>query len=235
MVRSAVLTYDGTRLHSGGAHVIRAKSAEAGGSALENFRLRCTDALAPDLVRVDLRNSEEHRKFVASAHDACVERFGQPIADFGRRPGGTSNWFLDAANFVPALRLVDLLQPIPVEVPFGILAVTYKISFRFLHPTSRATMPFQQQEDYLNREGDYYRYLGSTYLEAVFSDRHAVSVFFSLPFATWNEEVATFVRSIQNELPFRISERRWKRWHLNKQGTNYVGRRIAVSWEAATT
>ena len=52
MVRSAVLTYDGTRLHNGGAHVIRAKSAEAGGLALEKFRLKCTDALAPDLVRV---------------------------------------------------------------------------------------------------------------------------------------------------------------------------------------
>lgn len=231
MVRSAVLTYDGTRLHNGGAHVIRAKSAEAGGLALEKFRLKCTDALAPDLVRVDLRNSEEHRKFFASAHDVCVERFGQPTADFGRRSGGTSNWFLDVANFAPALRLVDFLQPIPVEASFGILAVTYKISFRFLHPASGAIMPFQRQEDYLNCEADYYRYLGSTYLEAAFSDRHSVSVFFSLPFEDWNEEVAAFVCSIQNELPFRISEKRWKRWYLNKLGTNYVGRRIAVSWK----
>lgn len=234
MPRRAVLTYDGTRLHRGGAHVIRATSAESGGEALEQFRVKWTDAATPSMVRMDLTNAPQHKTFVAMAHALCTEKLGAPTANFAERTGGTSNWFVERSQLPSALRILDVLQPIPIVDLVGILAVTYKIEFRFLALNSRLPLPFQRRDDYLNAEADYYRFLGHSFLEAQFSAHSIISAFFSLPFEDWTDEVARYVRTLQGELPFKISDKRWKRWHLNRSGSGYAGRRISVSWKAQT-
>ncbi len=234
MPRKAALAYDGTAWHSGGWQSLKAKKAVAGGDALERFRQTCTDAENPILVRVDLRNAPQHAGVVEIARRRLLQEFGEPTADFGRHPGGTSNWFLTQPQLHPALRIVDDMQPIPIGDVFGILCVSYKIEFRFLQRSSRLPLPFQEQADYLNAEVEYNRFLGASFLIAEFSTRHVVSSFFSLPFEDWNDDAAAYIRFLQAELPFRISDKRWKRWHLNNASTNYVGRKIAVSWEPPT-
>lgn len=230
MPRRAALTYDGTASHSGGWQSLKTKKAVAGGDALELFRQHCTDAANPILVRVDLQNAPQHGHAVEAARRRLLQEFGEPVADFGQRPGGTSNWFLTQSQLRSALGIVDDLQPIPSGDLFGILSVTYKIEFRFVQMASRLPLPFQEQANYLNAEVEHNRFLGMSFLIAMFSSRHVVSSFFSLPFENWNEDAAAYVRFVQAELPFRISDGRWKRWHLNNAATNYVGRRVAVSW-----
>lgn len=230
MPRAAVLAYDGTRWHSGGVQALKTKKAAAGGEALERFRQNCTDAVQPLFVRVDLRNAPGHGRAYSDAHSRLRREFGEPRADFGRQSGGMSNWFLKPTEFLPALRIVDDVQPIPVDGVFGILSVEYKIEFRFLDMSSRRPLPFQEREDYVNAEADFDRFLGKSFLSVEFSTRHTASSFFSLPFEDWNDDVAAYVRFIQAELPFRISDRRWKRWQLNKAGTRYFDRKISVSW-----
>lgn len=232
MPRQAVLTYDGTRLHSSGAHAMRATTSVAAGEALENFRLRCTDAPPATFVRIDLRNSGVASKaYIASVHSRFAERFGPPRADYGRRDGGMSNWFIDDSLLLTALRLLDELRPIPADsFGFGALSVNYKLDFIFRDAATNALLPFQRQEDYLNFEAEHERYFGRSYVSAEFSARSCVSAFFTLPFEDWNAEAANHVRFIERELPFRISEKRWKRWHLTKTGTSYLGRKIRPSW-----
>jgi hypothetical protein len=230
MPRKAALTYDGTSWHRGGWQSLKTKKAVAGGDALEWFRQHCTDAANPSLVRVDLLNAPQHDQVVEAARRRLLHEFGEPIADFSQRPGGTSNWFLTQSQLRSALAIVDDLQPIPNGDLFGILSVTYQIEFRFLQMASRFPLPFQEQADYLNAEVEYNRFLGTSFLLAMFSSRHVVSSFFSLPFENWNDDAAAYVRFLQVELPFRISDKRWKRWHLNNAASNYVGRRVAVSW-----
>src|SRR5262245_1051951 len=147
MPRAAVLTYDGTSWHSSGAQSLKPKTAVAGGEALERFRVECTDAKQPLLVRVDLRNSGNAR-FFDHAQRRLVQEFGQPAADFGRHAGGMSNWFLQPTQFLPALRVLDALQPIPPVEFFGALSVEYKLEFRFLDSSKRRPLPFQEREDY---------------------------------------------------------------------------------------
>jgi hypothetical protein len=230
MPRQAALTYDGTSWHRGGWQSLKTKNAVACGAAFERFRQHCTDAASPTMVRVDLQNTPQHGGAFEAAHQRLLQEFGEPVADFARRSGGTSNWFLTLPQLRSALSIVDALQPIPAGSLFGILSVTYKIEFRFLQRASRSPLPFQEQADYLNAEVEYNRFLGTSFLIAMFSNRHVVSSFFSFPFEDWNDDAAAYVRFVQAELPFRISERRWKRWHLNNAATSYVGRRVAVSW-----
>ena len=230
MPRQALLTYDGSSFHPSGAQKPRMKSAVAIGSALESFRQKCTDAKGPQLVRLDLVNAKEHAKFVSNARASVSGQFGNPRADLGQRIGGTSSWFLDASQFLPALKIIDELQPIPEFNFSGVLLVHYKLEFRFLQPSANSPLPYQDREQYLYAEGDYDRLLGQSVISTTFSAQHSVSSFFSFPFENWSEESASLARSVQAEIPFRISDKRWKRWHLNKAASGYVGRRLAVSW-----
>lgn len=95
------------------------------------------------------------------------------------------------------------------------------IEFRFVQMARRLPLPFQEQADYLNAEVEHNRFLGMSFLIAMFSSRHVVSSFFPLPFENWNEDAAAYVRFVQAELPFRISDKRWKRWHLNKAAVRF--------------
>lgn len=237
MARSATLTYDGSRLHSSGPHVVRSKSTESIGLAVEAFRCGFTDATRPTLIRIDLQNIDQKLKaFVAEAHARCAERFGEPAADFGRKTGGTSNWFLDQSQLLPALGLLDSMRPIPAdELGFGVFKVGYRIDFRFVDPVTRERLPFQEPTDYLNFEAEYRRFLGKSYLDAELSERSLVSAFFCLPFERWDERSEEYVCAVQADLPFRISEKRWKRWHLNKSSTGYVGRKLPVALPRSKT
>jgi hypothetical protein len=204
MAKSATVTYDGSRLHSSGAHIVRSKSTESIGLALEAFRCGFTDATRPTFIRIDLQNIDERLKaFVAEAHARCAKRFGEPAADFGRKTGGTSNWFLDQSQLLPALSLLDSMRPIPAdELGFGVFRVSYRIDFRLVDPVTRERLPFQEPTDYLNFEAEYNRFLGKSYLDAELSERSLFSAFFSLPFEQWDERSEGYVCAMQADLPF---------------------------------
>ena len=229
--RRAVLTYDGTRLHSSGAHVVRAKSFVAAGEALDKFRLRCTNAPPPVLIRMDVKNSVGMPpSLLASVSARCSEAFGKPAA-VGEGPNGMTNWFLTEAQLMSALGIMDGLVPIPTDqYRFGAFNLSYKLEFAFRSPVSGEVLPFQRQEDYLNFEGDYERFLGRSVLAVDFSAQSYASAFFSFPFEEWSREASELATFIQADLPFRISDKRWKRWSLTKSGQTYVGRKVAVSW-----
>jgi hypothetical protein len=231
MPRSAVLTYDGTRLHSSGAHAVRANSFVSAGEALEKFRLRCTNSPPPLLIRLDIRHSAAAPSpLLASVGKRFSASFGKPAA-VGKKPDGMTNWFLTEAQLMPALEVMDSIGPIPAdEHGFGVFNLSYKLEFAFRSPISGEVLPFQSQQDYLNYEGDYERFLGRSVLAVDLSAQSYASAFFSFPFEEWSSDAAELARSIQAELPFRISEKRWKRWTLTKSGQTYVGRKLAVSF-----
>jgi hypothetical protein len=147
------------------------------------------------------------------------------------KPNGMTNWFLTEAQLMSALQIMDSIGRIPSdEHGFGVFNLSYKLEFAFRSPASGEVLPFQRQEDYLNFEGDYERFLGRSVLAVEFSAQSYASAFFSFPFEEWSNEARELVRFIQAELPFRISEKRWKRWSLTKSGQTYVGRKVAVSF-----
>jgi hypothetical protein len=225
-----VLTYDGTWLHSSGAHVVRAKSFVAAGEALETFRLKCTNSASPVLVRLDLANSAATSTFLNSVSAQCTKIFGPPSA-VGKSAGALTNWFLSEAQLSSALEIMDRLNQIPADKHgFGVLSLSYKLEFAFRSAATGEVLPFQSQQDYLNWEGDYERFLGRSVLTVDLSAHSHASAFFSFPFEEWSSEAAHLAWFIQSALPFRISEKRWKRWSLTKSGQSYVGRKVAVSF-----
>jgi hypothetical protein len=124
--------------------------------------------------------------------------------------------------------VLDEHRPIPAdEFGAGVLELHYSLDLRFRNPQDGCLLPFQGETYYLGFAAADARYLGCSYLRAGFSNRHHVSVFFSLPFEEVDDRLRGFVFSIQRELPFALSGKHWKQWRLNGARTGYIGRKIS--------
>jgi hypothetical protein len=99
--------------------------------------------------------------------------------------------------------------------------------FRLTDPQTGSVLPHQDRMDYLHFEVEHRLYLGTSTLYARFSSVSTVSLFFSLPYEEVGPALRDHVRFLQSNLPFTLSANHWKRWHINKAGTRYVGRRIS--------
>src|SRR5262249_7698087 len=99
--------------------------------------------------------------------------------------------------------------------------------FHFIDPKSRMPLPHQERDEYLNFEAGSCLYLGSSTLYALLSSKSSVSVFFSFPYENVTKELKDYVQFLQSHLPFRMSGKHWKRWHINKTHTGYVGRKVS--------
>jgi hypothetical protein len=119
--------------------------------------------------------------------------------------------------------------PKTTNMIFGPMSLHITTKFRFVSPVTQEPFPFQHRKDFLNFQPDYRFYLGESVLYAILSSKSTNSVFFSIPFEEQTKEFDDYKQFLQNNLPFRFSDKTWKRWHINKKRTGYVGRKIEIN------
>jgi hypothetical protein len=230
MTRTAIITYDGLPISSGGAHQLRTHGPREAWSSVEPFLKKCTDYAAPKSLFVEVFEGQAIPK---SFSDQVKKRFSQDLGNPKTRVVGKSTgnqYDVSLEQFNEVLDFLDGLQPYPpspLDSHFGPVTLNLLADFRFIDQTSRMPLPHQDRNEYLNFEAGYRLYLGCSTIYAILSSKSTVSVFFSLPYEEATKELKDYVRFLQSHLPFRMSDKHWKRWHMNKALTGYIGRKIS--------
>lgn len=225
-----LITYDGLPIASGGAHRLRSRGFTAAWTLIEPFLGRCTDFDRPRDIIVELLEDGDtpnatlqplKRRFSAQFPMKRSRRVG---AAMGRQ------WSATTADLTLLLQDLDAVRSFP-DARLAPLTLNLTAEFRFVDPHTRTILPFQGPSHYLGQAAGSGRVLGASYAFARLAKRSTVSVFFSLPFAELNTTCRAYVDFLAQHVPFRLSDRGWKIWALNKRGTRYVGRRLPISPE----
>lgn len=230
MARRGVITYDGLPISSGGAHKLRSGGFVAPWAQIEHFLRACTDFERPEEIVIELIEG-------GGASSALVaplkERFSERFSALRSRRIGTAmghQWLAGPAGLAVLLQELETIHPLP-DIAAASLTVNVTAAFRFVDPHARAVLLFQSPSDYLMQTVGDRAFLGSSRAFARLAAHPTVSVFFSLPFPEMSAEFRAYVEFLRDHAPFRLSDRHWKIWTLNRRGTRYAGRRLSFGPE----
>ncbi len=227
MAVRAVITYDGLPISSGGAHTLRMRGPKAVHAAITQFATTCSDYTRPTQLYVELLKGKEiPRSFSAMVERKFLLDFGAPRRTRALGQAIGTQWDIPKERAEDVLTLLEGPQPLPTDRLYP-LALNLVANFRLIDPQGGSVLPRQERTDYLHFEAAPGLYLGTSTLYARLSAVSTVSVFFSLPYEELGPALREHVRFLQTHLPFKLSAHHWKRWHINKAGTRYVGRRIS--------
>jgi hypothetical protein len=227
-MRPALITYEGLPLSSGGAHRLRTKGFVNAWRIIEHFLKERTDFARPEEIVIELLEG-------ASLPDEFVtplkQRFTLEFPVVRSRAVGEAvgrQWSVGRERLPALLQELEAVQPLP-DFFVQPLAVDVALKFRLVDRSTRKPLPFQNPSDYLHQDAGcagHQLSLGSSVASARISTRSTLFVFLSLPFAEVSAELRDYVEFLGSAAPFTFSEKHWKVWTLNREGSGYVGRRI---------
>lgn len=227
MIRQGVITYEGLPISGGGAHKVRTKGFVQAWARIEHFLKECTAFERPDEVLVELL---EGGGLPASFVEPLKQRFllEFPVVRSRARGEAIGHQFsVDRERFPALLQELESVQQPPPHFGLWPLKVHVTVKVRFVDPTTRKILSFQDPADYLNQDAriaGHRLLLGSSVLYPILSARSTAFVFFSLPFVEADSEFRHYVAFLSKHVPFTFSRRHWKVWTLNKRRERYVGR-----------
>jgi len=234
MTLRGLITYDGLPIASRGAHTLRSRGFTAAWILIEQFLRRCTDFERPREVILELLEG-------AAARGAVVmplkRRFSEQFPMVRSRRVGAAvgyQWSAATTDLTVLLQDLDAVRLVLPDVAIAPLTLNVAAEYHFIDPHTREVLPFQGAAHYLGQDVGSGRFLGASYAFARLGTRSTVSVFFSLPFAEMSAACRAYTEFLAEHAPFRLSDRRWKIWALNKRGTRYVGRRLSLNPEPPT-
>ena len=228
MTRPGLVTYEGLPLSSGGAHKLRTKGFVDAWRRVEHFLKECTDFAVPEEVVIELL---EGAGLPAAFVTPLKQRFMLEFPVVRSRAVGDAvghQWSVARERLPALLQDLESVQPLP-DFLVQPLIVHVALKFRFVDRLTRKTLPFQSPSDYLQQDArcaGHRLSLGSSVASAGLSTRSTLFVFFSLPFAEVNAEFRNYVDVLATAAPFTFSDKHWKVWTLNREGSRYVGRKM---------
>jgi len=231
MPRESLITYDGLRISSGGAHRLAVDTCASAWAQVVHFLKSCTDFDSPEQIILELL---EHPSIPRNFLQSVRHRFGEGYTFARSRVVGNCmghQWLIAPEQLNSTLEYVDSFELLPKLPLAGVSPLTIypTMKFRFVDPASRELLPFQNPSDYLNQDAAYAGhkvYLGSSMASAGLSKRSTLSVFFSLPFLDVSAEFFRYAEFLTRHAPFKFSEKQWKIWKLNGTGSTYVPRKM---------
>jgi hypothetical protein len=221
MTHTEIITYQG--LPKGRTHRLRSRSSLAAWRAIQVFLRDCASDPKPRVLRLDLQKSEGE----TSDLDAAIRVLGLP--NTGASGGQTEyNWLLDDARFEIAVNCLDSQRQGHGSPWQPRMQCFCSYDFHLKDPDTDRPLQNQGTGNYLNFEVDGEHLLGQCSLRAWLNDEsRSLYIFLSFPFSDVSSAgFLEYVDFIQRRLPFRLSAAHWKRWHINKRGDAFVGRRI---------
>jgi hypothetical protein len=200
------------------------------------FLAAFTTCEEPDDVRFLLaEGSHVEGSFFEEARGGLSREFGSAtrrLSVSGALEEHEHAWRVEPDQIGDALALMDQLPAIPEHLGRGLLVLSIDSVFLLRDPETGQLFPAQGPDLYGGQEADWKLRLGQSRAYLRLSHRSTCALFLSLPFPDVTPDVLAFVRQVQQALPFRLSPAAWSRWQLNRQGTQYYKRRLALDAHA---
>ncbi len=231
MPRNAIITYDGLPISHGGGHTLRVKDPKSAWKKVSHFLHTCTDFSKPESIYVRiLKGPSIPSSFSRKTIFGCLLKYGFPRVE---KFLGYA-WYDFRLPYSQLNEVLDLVERTCKKIPstqnmiYGPISLHITTKLKFINPETNAPLPFQTKQDYSNFQPNYRFHLGESVLYSILSSKSTTSVFFSIPFEEQTPKFLEYAQHLQKHLPFRFSTKTWKRWHLNKKQTGYVGRKIPM-------
>lgn len=214
----SVVVYDGLPISSGGAHGLRRLDATAAIEAWRGFLDACTEQAS--LVT---------RFTVADGVKPPRDVLRQLKSRFGQQHEWLDPWFpFGPERLDEAAEWMQQVAPNVTDAQgYSSLYLTADASFLLKRPDGVGLWHGQSRDRFGGFETPGGIRLGECTTRLAISAHRSMSLHLSLPLAT-DDEVAQVQRWLEPHLPFRLSDKHWTRWTLNRNGRSYSGRRVAV-------
>lgn len=232
-LRAALITYDGL---PSGAHSLGQQGAVQVRRSIFGFLTDCASVLHQgqelSVYGVGRKPTKPEKEMLGEARS----RFGKPTArktgPYGEMRDNAfmlrSDQVADAAEWVASHRSMP-----PIDLGYGwvwpSLRVRLSVLFTLVDPLTGTTLPYQGTEHYGGQGFDGYcaSGLGESRMNVGLTNGKCwCYVALSFPFEEATEELWAYVGQLQRFLPFKLSDKHWTRWQLNKAGTAYFNRKI---------
>jgi hypothetical protein len=148
---------------------------------------------------------------------SLMKTFGLPKIDLYNSVGIEMSKIYYSVQFHNIDKALALLY----DEPQAILSILWK--FKFIDPVSRQIIPSQEKIPILDE-----RVANSQIYTRLSKTKSTISPWFALPFAEMNDLNRLYIEQIKSSLPFKLSDKSWRKWHLSKNG-NWIPRMLNVS------
>ena len=218
----SVVVYDGLPISSGGAHSINRLSPDQALQAWRRFLQTCAQHVEVDaVIRVDDQPGPP-------ASRQTLDRLDRAFPT--RRETSVQLRHVPEDRIDQAVELMAEISPQPAD-QWGNAAVHLFIEARFLlrHPADGGGLwPGQGRDQF----GDFTTpsgvMLGISSARLTIGHARSMGLMLTLPMAS--DADLTLIRPwLQDHLPFRLSDKHWTRWTLNKNGNTYRPKRLTHS------
>ncbi len=215
----SAVVYDGLPIASGGAHAINRLSAREALTAWRGFlESRAHAVSVTGLLRVDNGPGPAADPGVLRALEAAFPTRSESFVRLHPVPEG---------RIEDGVELMEEISPQPAD-RWGNVAVSLGFDAQFLlrSPQGDGPWPGQDRDLFGCFETPTGVRLGNSLGRLTINNRRAMGLMLSIPTAT-DDDLTVLRPWLQERLPFRLSDKHWTRWTLNKNGKTYRPKRLA--------
>jgi hypothetical protein len=148
---------------------------------------------------------------------SLMKTFGLPKIDLYDSVGIAMSKFYYSVQFHNVDKALELLY----DEPRAILSILWR--FKFIDPVSKQLIPGQEKIPIIDE-----RVANSQIYTRLSGAKSTISPWFAFPFADMNDYNRVYIEQIMSSLPFKLSDKSWRKWHLSKNG-NWIPRMLNVS------
>ena len=141
-----------------------------------------------------------------------IKAFGLPKIDLYKSVGVDLSRIYFNVKFHDIEKALELLN----DEPKAIVSILWR--FRFIDPISREVIPNQEMIPIIDE-----RVVNSQIYCRLSGTKSTISPWLAFPFSEINDLNRTYIENIQKSLPFKLSDKSWRIWHLSKKG-NWIPR-----------
>jgi hypothetical protein len=231
-LRPALITYDGL---PSGPHSLGRQDAVQVWRSVSSFLADCATMTHQSQVLSVYGLGRKPGKDEKSVLREARSRFGKPE----RRQTGPHGEMRENAFMLRFDQISDIADWVadrpmpPIDLGYGwtwpTLRATVSLLFTLVDPLTDADLPYQGTEHYGGQGFDGYcaSGLGESRMNVGLTNEKCwCYVALSFPFEEATEAFWAYVERLQRHLPFKLSDKHWTRWQLNKAGTAYRNRKI---------
>jgi hypothetical protein len=218
------ISYEGLPIRTGGAHSLGTKDHREILDSVNGFLNKFSNTSEPDLVNLTFYNSR-HKKYSTFKNIIYIIRhfglrFSQSRWDLKEYIQKFWTWKINNSQLDKVLQIISDLSGLP-DNDYGPIVLGILWKFKFVDLTSKEILPDQDAIP----EIDSRLHNSQIYLRV--GKKSTISVWFTLPFDSF-ENHKDYIEKMENELPFKFSEKHWHQWTLSKNG-NWIKRKLQVN------
>jgi len=211
------ISYDGLPISAGGAHQINSKSPSENYNNTVEFLEKFADSSRPADIHLILYESKEKKYSALQFTYRIIDQFGKPKVGNDRFLKSWS-WKITHKKLQQALDILKINENLPKNV-LGPLTLGILWKFKFKNPDTQRLLPHQKKIPKL----DVRQHNSQMYLRL--SKRNTISAWLTFPFIESDKFGSDYIELVKNELPFRPSEKHWRKWKKSEKG-NWTPRKL---------